>query len=363
MCKANKKRNIGIDLLRMLSIYFIVILHILGHGGIIDHVERNTIAYAAIWLLEIIAYGAVNCFALISGYVSLYSKCNISNYLELWLRVFFYSVIIGLIVFLCYRQAISTSEFASCFFPVMTSKYWYFTAFSLLYIFEPILNRGIQNLEKTRCQIALVVLFAMVFISHFFSIIFKDVFFLKEGYSPLWLIILYILGAYIRKYGFFKRIKTCVFLFLFFSFSFITLGSKYLIQLITSMIFGKVILDSVFIGYTSVTIVAGSVFLFCFFERLEPSISIERIIRIISPTVFSVYLIQDNFLIRKIFISDNFVWVFKFNTVTMIFVILIIALSIYIICTAIDFIREQIFNLLKIKQKLNYFEDKMTLDL
>ena len=63
------QRNYGIDLLRIISMFFVLILHCYGQGGIIYHATQGTIQYKFSWMIEIIAYCAVNIFALISGYV------------------------------------------------------------------------------------------------------------------------------------------------------------------------------------------------------------------------------------------------------------------------------------------------------
>ena len=44
-CKTIKERNLGIDLLRMISMFLIVILHIQGHGGILENVVSLSTNY------------------------------------------------------------------------------------------------------------------------------------------------------------------------------------------------------------------------------------------------------------------------------------------------------------------------------
>lgn len=74
------KRNSGIDLLRIISMIMIVTLHLLGHGGILNNLEPFTSGHYSAWTLEIIAYCAVNCYALISGYVSVHQNSNIQTF-------------------------------------------------------------------------------------------------------------------------------------------------------------------------------------------------------------------------------------------------------------------------------------------
>ena len=82
-----KERNYGIDFLRILSMMFIVILHSIGKGGILDNATILSPQYKIAWYLECFACCAVNIFALISGYVSYRGKeekIKYSNLINLW---------------------------------------------------------------------------------------------------------------------------------------------------------------------------------------------------------------------------------------------------------------------------------------
>lgn len=94
-----KTRNYGIDFLRMISMIMIVMLHTLGHGGILRSVSFLSVHYQIAWLLEVIAFGAVNTYAMISGFVSVDSHFKISNILILWLQVLFYGILINTVFF------------------------------------------------------------------------------------------------------------------------------------------------------------------------------------------------------------------------------------------------------------------------
>lgn len=65
----HSERNHGIELLRIFAMLLAAVLHILKKGGVITASEGNLAAYSTVWLLEAAAYCAVNCYALISGYV------------------------------------------------------------------------------------------------------------------------------------------------------------------------------------------------------------------------------------------------------------------------------------------------------
>ena len=91
------ERNYGIDLLRILAMFMIVMLHVLGRGGILENATIFSAHYKIAWLLEVICYGAVNIYALISGYVGFRAKHKYVNIIMLWLQVIFYTVSITIL--------------------------------------------------------------------------------------------------------------------------------------------------------------------------------------------------------------------------------------------------------------------------
>lgn len=48
------KHNIGIDLLRMILMLMVVVLHVLGHGGVLEATAYNPIKYGVAWFLKLL---------------------------------------------------------------------------------------------------------------------------------------------------------------------------------------------------------------------------------------------------------------------------------------------------------------------
>ena len=75
----------------------------------------------------------------------------------------------------------------------------FFIFYVALFIFIPLLNIILEKMEKRQLQ------FCITMILFFFSVIqtlfYSDVFGTNDGYSAMWLMILYLVGGYIRKYG------------------------------------------------------------------------------------------------------------------------------------------------------------------
>lgn len=304
-------RNYGIDALRIVSMLMIVVLHILGTGGVLESSIKTN--YWIAWFLEIACFCAVNCYALISGYVGVFSKYKIGNLAYIWCQVAFYSVLITMGFKVFCPQSVGKTEILSAFLPIVSKQYWYVTAYAILFLFIPFLNAGIEKLSQKQLGFFLgsIFIFSSLLqpvIHHFWG----DVFLLGAGYSALWLIILYVLGGYIRKYGLFNKIKrhrTSVFLSLFVLSTLITWCSKFLLETFSKRFFGKTTGVDIFINYQSITMVASAVFLLLAFEKINFAPAVAKIIAFLSPLAFSVYLIHVQHLVFEKILKDRFLWV------------------------------------------------------
>ena len=218
----------------------VVLLHVLKQGGILDSLTVFTLKYEAAWYLEIACLCAVNCYAIISGYVGVYSKHKYSNLIMLWLRVLFYSILITAIFYIIAPTMVGKKSIVSALFPIFTNQYWYFSSYVILFFFMPVLNSAFSILSKRQLKSILVITICTTsIILPVFQTFFADPFKLENGYSVLWLLIMYLLGGYIRKYGLLHSVKTWLLLVFYIVSVSLTWLSKLLIQLSTQQIFGK----------------------------------------------------------------------------------------------------------------------------
>lgn len=81
-----KKRDPGVDLVRILGMWAIIIHHILVHGFVIKKYK-----YKILTIMNICSFWHVNSFTLISGVIG-YKTNKYSNLMHLWLCVIVYQV-------------------------------------------------------------------------------------------------------------------------------------------------------------------------------------------------------------------------------------------------------------------------------
>jgi surface polysaccharide O-acyltransferase-like enzyme len=345
-----EERNYGIDLLRLLSMLMIVVLHLLGHGGVLRGATLGSLQYKIVWLIEIMAFGAVNIFALISGYVG-YNKNDgfVKRFIKLYLEVLFYSVGLFLLVSILSNQHISLIELIKYCLPIIFNKYWYFTAYFGLYLLMPVLNKGIENADSKYLRTI------VIFIILLFSVIniFTNSFNLNGGYSVIWLVLLYIIGGSIKKTNALKKIGILPSLIIV---AFLV-GITYYIK-----IYGKdiTILTLTFkhdnvLNYTFPTILIMAIMLINIFSKIHFSNVLKKIITFLASSSFAVYLINDHPLVRETYLKNKFLFLLDWRILKIVIFIIVFAIAFVIIAILIDKIRRAIFKICCIDKGLNKF--------
>ena len=194
-----KQRNANMDLLRIVSMLLIIFLHSIDHSGVLEAAIPGTGMYYYVYFGYYLAQVCVNCFVLLSGYFMIESKFRPSKLITLWLEVVFYSLVIRIIWFATGQKAFSIVSLISCFFPVLTGRYWFITIYFGLYLISPFLNIAIRAMTKrqfTALNLILFVLFS-VWNSLHPSIAGMNS---GGGWGLAWFIVLYFAAAWFRLY-------------------------------------------------------------------------------------------------------------------------------------------------------------------
>lgn len=353
-----KTRDYNVDLFRVLATIFVIILHVLGQGGILESASPGGAKYWVAWSLEILAYCAVNCFALISGYVMVNKTTRLRNIISTWFTVLFYSVLITGLFFLFVPETRSIKELVYACVPVIRNQWWYVSSYFALFAAIPILNAAVHNISQTLFKkLLLVILIAVCIIDCGDP---NDPFVLSDGYSPIWLMILYLFGGYIRKYDVKEKVTALKSAGAFWVVILLTVLSKFCIYFVTKKIFGEAILDNTFVSYTSVTIVLASVFLFLYCLNVKISNFSRKAISLTAPATFGVYLIHVHPMVFDYIVKDAFADFVKKNILIMILCVFVATALIFFLCTAIDLIRIQFFKLIKVDRWSEKIEEKTT---
>lgn len=347
------ERNYGIDLLKIISMYMVVQLHVLGCGGVLNACEKFSMNYYVAWFLESSAFCAVDLFAMITGYVMIGKKVNGLKIIPLWLTVFFYSTLITLSFY--FIPALSSLhkptivELYKCFTPVACNQYWYFSSYFVMYFFIPFLNKLIDGCDKKcfgKLCLTIIIFFSVVPIIAFYK---TDAFGLKHGYSVLWLMGCYVLGGYLKRYPLALSKAKCLLIFgggVFFPWAI-----KLTTGLVANAYLNKAKDVSVFIDYTSIFMVISSIALISLFRQLSITNNYcKKVLAFLSAISFSVYLVHTNPMVFKYVLKDFFLFVSEAHWMILVMYVIAGSSLIFVGCLCIDLIRYSLFKVLNVKR-------------
>lgn len=348
------ERNLGIDLLRIVSMLTIVIYHLLGYGWILPLIHETSWKFELLTALNSLCKIGVDCFVLISGYVGIQSRYRYSSLIVQWTRVWFYSVLITLIAGVFAPGEIGPEQWFAAVTPTISGQYWYFSAYAGCFMLAPLIRTAIQNMKQRQAGICAALLLLV------FSVLNTakgtDPFYTNAGNNTLWLAVLYAVGAYLGRFKPHQRVPMIA----------LWAGAVFSVILLGGYIpVGKRIGLPSFQGSVqndSPLTVLLAVSLLLLFSRIRITRG-KRLVSVLSAASFSVYLIHDHPLTRQYVITRYMYPLSELGTVTIVPGVVAAAIGIYLICTLIDMLRGKVFDILRVKQRIIGLERRLVGDL
>ena len=190
-------RNLGIDLLRIVAMFMIVYGHVIrfSFSSFSATLSHDSSQYIWLTCLNYFCLVGVNIYAMISGYVMVNKEPSISKLIPMWLQLVFISLAIAGFARL-FHCDITNKPLWKYALPISQKCWWYMTAYFGMYPFLPFINHALRKMTKRE------LLTGGGFLIVFFSLIptcsrNRNLFELEHGYSVVWLLVCYILGAII----------------------------------------------------------------------------------------------------------------------------------------------------------------------
>ena len=348
--KNKKERNLGIDSLRIIAIFFIINHHIIYHGASINKINNFSFKNNLLLFMNTIFCSGVNIFGMISGFVGFRSH-NYSNLIYLLFQTFIYNY--GIALYYKITKPLSVKDLNLYLYPLFISDYWYFTAYFSMYFFLQIINSGIKEIGKRELGLFNFIIFSIFScfnqISHYSTVLRKDLFGLTNGFSYIWLIILYFYGGYFGKFNNDSHNYNKFIIFLI-CISFI---------LIVALLRNIIIINKIkryksdfgmLVEYTSPSSVIISI---CFIIMLS-KINIQffllkKIIGFFSPLTYGVYLLHNHILVRHNIIRYKYAWILKYHSSKLLWIEFFESSKIFLFCSFIDYFRLLLFKITKIR--------------
>lgn len=333
----NKKvRNSNFELLRIIAMVMIVIYHYSVHTKWTTFTYENMCFN--IFLTQIMRFwGKIGCylFMLITGYFMINKKIKFKKVFYLALEMELYSVVIFLLLKFVNGQNFSKIDIFKYFVPVVYGN-WFVSNYIMFYFLIPIINKILLSLGKNDFKklLTLVLIIYIIIPSIFYVFGKGEGFFGKFDF----MIVSYILGAYINLYGLkrferkkFCRITICICLILmvlqvclFDGITLLRKNNRYIEMATTSRF------------ETSIFVMLISISLFYLFKNKNIN---SKIINFIAPSTLGIYLIHDNMILKdwlwnKFYPNNDYLF-----SNMMIVHFLIKVTAVFIACLIIDIIR------------------------
>ena len=330
------EREVNLDLLRVFAMFLIVSLHSIDHSGVLETAE--SMGGLALFYTRFV-YGlcqiCVNCFVLISGYFLVNAKVRIKKIINLWMEIVFYSFSLKLFMLVIMHKPISVVSIISCLFPVVSGRYWFMTIYIGLYLISPFLNIGIKAMNKWQHTMLLVImgLLFSVWISVYPTFAGMNS---GAGWGLPWFIVLYITAAWFRLY--YEKNAYSFSFFCFWVLSALVICILYCISV--KIVILHRFFDNMY-RYDNILVYLSSIMIMtAFINTPIKGKNTRNLIMKLSPLTLGVYLIHAH--------ADISPWLWKninlpqyMNKPYFPFIQIACVIVIYMVCSAIDYIRQK----------------------
>lgn len=338
----NDTRNYGLDILKIVSMVFVVILHALGQGGVLEGGAgiNKSVATA----LFFITSAAVDIFALVTGYVSYSEKSkpvNLKRLFAMWFQVVFYGLLFTTLGYFLFPGQVELEDFIRSALPITRGIYWYFISYFIVYLLAPVSNAAVRALAESTLRkvfILIIIFFSVVASFSYYADIVRS-------HSFTWILILYFLGAIIRKCRLGDKLPSailiigyvaCIFLNCFCGWygESILEGDGWYIETLSDYIFPTTLIQAIC--------------LLILFKRIKVGSRVSKILRFTIPCVFATYLINTHDVIYGILMDGAFTEIARKNVFLMV-IFLIVYGIVFVICSCLfDALRILFFKIIRI---------------
>lgn len=340
------KREYGLDLLRGLSMLFVIVIHFVGHGGLGTAYPSGSVANLVVSWAEIAAYPAVDCFVLLSGYLLCCLPFKLSRIVRTWTAAFFWSVAIQSLFFCLRPETVTTGTALYMLLPVLSETYWFLNAYIVMMLVSPVLNRLLRDMPQWQLRGLLLAALAVFCVAPLLALG-NDVFKTQNGYSFTWFLVLYLWGGYIRLYcpksTVRKNWKPLL--------GYVVLVTGHLLWMrLTEILIPNIPVSGIFMKYTSVPVFGSALCLLQFFRSVQIPAGSRRaqFLENISPLIFGVCLIHDNPLIQEYLMKGRFCNAGQMSWEGAVLVVSGAVLGIFVLCICLEWLRSLLFRGLRL---------------
>lgn len=354
--QVKSKRQSNIELLRIIAMVLIIFHHFIVHGVLNYDLPAMTLPFRYIpsnMVSQLIASGGkvgVDLFVIITGYflvtTTLDSGKMKRRLKSLLGQIWFYSITI--FIFNCVTHIIQPNAgmIVKVFLPVCYGTYWFATAYVILYLFVPYINKCLMQLsQKEHLHLLMIMICVISLLPTFLPSSFK---LCVNSVSQF--ILYYVTGAYLRRFPLeWHQWRESWMGFGIFTLSTLAMwGSVIILNLLALLRHSRFIYSNTFYFSSSQSFIIYAMAAGLFIWGKHWRVPSSRFINTVAGTVFGVYLIHDNPF------SEEILWQHWLNLPSLIrgdwrhIIIgaLIVCPLVFIVCSLIEYLRQIIFKII-----------------
>ena len=278
-----KTRDTNIELLRIIAMFFVLVLH--ANFTSLGIPTKASLLCAPIRegfriLLESFSIVAVNVYVLLSGWYGIHFK--FTRLCEFVFQVFFFSLIGAAFALLFQGQSLMVILQKGILL-MDNDSYWFVKSYLLLYIVSPILESYITITKERDFGVLIALFFLFEFVYGFG----KGCTWFSGGYSTIHFIGLYLLARYTRLFLINRRYISSRFAFL----SYLLLSVITAVLFVLSMFLIRADGWGAVFSYESPLVILSAIMLVISFAKIKIN---SPTINAIAISCFAVYLLHNN---------------------------------------------------------------------
>ena len=335
------ERNINLDALRVFAILGVITLHLVGGVNTLQLSTGNRIV---VNILLAITYTAVNLFGLLSGYLKIDRPHHNAAIIKIILQTAFWCFLITAIcvMFLGVRSPGDIIKYA---FPFLGDRLWYITCYFFVFMCAPFLNLLANKISKSGYLKLLIVL--GILMSMITTVCFKDFFHVvSNGYSAGWLIYMYLIGGYFKKYGFWDKASKGWFLLILCVSVIAIIASKYVIEFLqTKVSIGSDRSWHLYYYSSPLTLLNSICIFYLFVTGRWKNNGFGKVLTWLSTVSLGVYIIHAHpYSLDHVLIGENLTWTVNSNPLVSLIILIASILGICLGLGVLEWLRLKLFS-------------------
>lgn len=357
MSELKSGRLAGLDIIRILAMLFVVSVHVLGVGGITGSVQDDMLLKVVFCFLQGISLCCINLFALSTGFLRYGKKPHLSGLFQLCLQGLFWIMAMLLFYSMVKGDMTVFHDNYKDYLHVLTKRqYWYLSDYVVLFFIIPILNAAVSKIDLKYLTYALL---SLLFVTSVIMTVLPYTDYVARGYSAMWLAIMYLAGAYIKKYDLIHKIKASSALMVFAVFALLEGVYTYM-----SYMMGYDMKDYYykFSSYNCVFVVGASLALFVALAKINiKSAAVGKVLSKISAVSFTVYLVHTAPIIFDNCITGKFGFIGSYGFLKALGTYMGVVLLIYNVGIVLGLVQDLLFRILHLPNLFRFIENKINM--